>query len=503
LRAQGFTVLIDHVLDTAQHGPFTYYGGYHTVAEHYQHMDDVATIHPGLALTVTYGISWRRAQSSTAGYDLRAICITKRAPGDCGLNPNTNKPRFLMMAAIHARELTTAELAWRWIDLLVNHYGVDPDVTTLLDYNELWIVPVANPDGRAIVEEGGNAPYLQRKNANRSNGACADPPLAGNQYGVDLNRNASFQWDNSLNVPCSETYSGTGPASEPEESALENLMRALFHDQRGPLITDTAPLTTNGIMLTLHSYSDLVLLPWGWTQCNYFQLCPPDKRAPNDTGLRALAFRMSYFNGYTTGQPSEVLYAARGTTDDWAYAELGIPGFTFEVGPGSGNCTDFRPAYSCQDSLFWSLNRGAFLYAAKVARQPYALALGPSALVSGSMLIATGPTATLALTAVIASDVYGSVGVGRPLARPVSAAEYTIDTPSWVAGNTPISMTPQDGAFDSTTETATAKIDAGLSPGRHTLFIRGRDVDGNWGPVTAQWLFVSKYTLRLITVYRN
>ena len=57
-----------------------------------------------------------------------AICITKRRPNtnDCALTPDTDKPRFVLMAAIHARELTTSELAWRWMDELVNDYDVDP-----------------------------------------------------------------------------------------------------------------------------------------------------------------------------------------------------------------------------------------------------------------------------------------------------------------------------------------------------------------------------------------
>jgi len=74
-------------------------------------------------LTVTYGLSWKK-QNASGGFDLRAICITKMRPGDCSLNPNTDKPRYFLMAAIHARELTTAELAWRWVDLLISGYNV-------------------------------------------------------------------------------------------------------------------------------------------------------------------------------------------------------------------------------------------------------------------------------------------------------------------------------------------------------------------------------------------
>jgi hypothetical protein len=495
LRAQGFRVELDHAMNAR--APLTFNGGYRTVVEHYQHIDDLARLHSTLAVSVTYGVSWRRQQNPLNGYDLRALCITRLQPGDCALTPTSRKPRFFLMAAIHARELTPAELAWRWMDELVNQYGVDADITALLNDSEVWVVPQANPDGRAIVETSN--PW-QRKNANSNYCSPAAP-------GADLNRNASFQWGvagYSPN-PCEDVFYGDHPASEPEENALENLMRQLFPAQRGPALTDAAPLTTTGLMLTLHSYSNLVLLPWGYTEC-FAQLCPPNQRAPNDVALRELAFHMSYFNGYTTGQASEALYAASGTTDDWAYGVLGIPGFTFEVGPMSGLCADFAPPYSCQDDMFWPQNKGAFLYAAKVARLPYALGLGPTVLLPVSTLVVPLGASTT-FTAQVTSEQYGSAGYGRPTSRAIQAAEYSIDAPPGVSGTLTYSLSAQDGAFDQTSEGVSGVISStvtnGLSAGRHLLVVRAQDTAGRWGPPTARWLFVARYTQHLILVYRQ
>ena len=93
---------------------------------------------------------------------------------------------LFLMAAIHARELTTAETATRFAERLVAGYGPDPDITWLLDYNEIHIVPQVNPDGRKRAEGG----VLWRKNTNDSNGSCSP-----SRIGVDLNRNSSFKWN--------------------------------------------------------------------------------------------------------------------------------------------------------------------------------------------------------------------------------------------------------------------------------------------------------------------
>ncbi|MBX7219071.1 MAG: hypothetical protein K1Y36_03925 [Blastocatellia bacterium] len=492
LRSAGFQTEVEQAMTAPETETFS--SGYRTVAEHYAHMDAIVAAHPDLAKVVDYGNSWRKDHGQANGNDLKAILITKLRPGDPVLNPNVDKPRFLLMAAIHARELSTSELAWRWMDYLVDNYGVDPDITALLDHNEIWIIPVTNPDGRVIAESGGSAPYLQRKNGNNTLGTCSDPPTSSNQYGVDLNRNADFQWGgaSTSSNACNATYKGVNAASEPEEFYLEQLFTQLFKDQKGPNLTDPAVLTTTGSMITLHSYSNLVLLPWGFTECNG-NPCTGNSLAPNDAGLRSFAFRMSYFNQYDTGEGSELLYAAAGTTDDWTYGVLGIPSYTFEVGPDFGNCSGFTPQYSCQDSLFWPLNRGAFLYAAKNSRQPYVSTLGPSTLTptftNNHVLLGSNAT----MQAVIDDTMYGNNGVGKPPSQAISQAEYYVDTPPWLNGAAAIPMQPADGQFNTATETATVQVSTlGLTEGRHTLFVRGRDAAGNWGATTATWLFVDR-----------
>jgi len=69
--------------------------------------------------------------------------------------------------------------------------------------------------------------------------------------GADPNRNWAWGWmtGGSSNNPCSDTFAGTGPFSE-----IENLRAAQFLDS----IHDQLDF-----YLSLHSYSQLILLPYG------------------------------------------------------------------------------------------------------------------------------------------------------------------------------------------------------------------------------------------------
>jgi hypothetical protein len=482
MRANGYSVEVQQVLpEPPRFGTQTFYGGYRTVAEHEARLVQVAADHPDLVQLIDYGDSWRKTNGRANGHDLLALCITKFRDGDCALTPETDKPRLLIIAAIHARELTVAELAQRWIDYLVAGYGVDADVTTLLDSSEMWVVPLANPDGRSIVEQNSADPYYHRKNANIVDAPCSTPIYSyyydGSHPGVDLNRNGSWKWDlkvTASDVKCSAVYRGPAAASEPENVHIETLIRQLFRDQRGQSLNDAAPITTTGVFLTLHSFADQVILPWNFTTAFH---------APNDLGLRALAFRMSRHNGYLTGQSGEVLYSTSGSTDDFTYGELGVPSYTFEVGPGYGGCAGFMPPFSCMDG-FWKENLGAFLFAAKAAREPYALSHGPV-----PTAISSTPTADGAhIVAAFDDDAFGTNGYGRPSAQVVVSAELFLDAPPW-AGGVPVAMTPVNGAGDETLEAFEASLRFYACESMPTqAWVRAFDEYGATGVFAATWI---------------
>lgn len=82
------------------------------------------------------------------------------------------EPEFLYTSTIHGDELTGYILMIRLIDWLLNHYGQDEKVTNLIDHMQIWINPLANPDG--TYHSGNDSIYgATRFNANA----------------VDMNRN--------------------------------------------------------------------------------------------------------------------------------------------------------------------------------------------------------------------------------------------------------------------------------------------------------------------------
>jgi hypothetical protein len=83
-----------------------------------------------------------------------------------------NKPQFMYTSSMHGDEVTGYVLMLHLIDYLLSNYGKIPQVTNLVDSLDIWINPLANPDG--TYASGDTSVYgATRFNAN----------------GIDLNRN--------------------------------------------------------------------------------------------------------------------------------------------------------------------------------------------------------------------------------------------------------------------------------------------------------------------------
>ena len=435
---------------------------YRTVEETFTTAQDLATNHPNLATWTDQGDSWEKTQG-LGGYDLQVLRLTNSTiPGP--------KPKIFITSAIHAREYTTAELTTRLAENLVNGYGTDPDATWILDYHEIHFMLQANPDGRKQAETG----LSWRKNTNQN--YCG---ATSNNRGADLNRNFPFNWGccgGSSSNQCDATYRGASAASEPEAQAVVNYIQANFVDNRGPGENDPAPLNTEGIYLDIHSSGRLLLWPWGHTS----------NPAPNSTQLQTLGRKLAYFNGHTP-QQSIGLYPTDGTTTSFAYGEMGLAAFTYELG------TQFFESCSYFENTLVPDNMPSLMYALKVVREPYITPAGPEsvnvALDFGSDPVGVPSGTIVNLTASVDDTRYNNSNGTEP-SQNVIAAEYYLDAPPW-AGGTAVAMSASDGSFNSNIEGATAAIDTtSLSQGQHILYVRGQDANGVWGAVSAVFLYI-------------
>jgi len=470
LLAAGFRVEIDHKLTEklneplemlpGQEGGIPGYPCYRTVEETFLAAEELAAVYPQLTSWIDIGDSWEKTTpGGPDGYDIKVLRLTNESI-------EVEKPSLYVLGSIHAREYAAAELATRFAEQLLESYDVDPDTTWLLDYHKIHIVLQANPDGRKKAETG----LSWRKNTNNSDGCSIST-----SFGVDLNRNFEFYWNSggSSGDACDITYHGSAAASEPETQALQDYGWSIFYDQRDDPITSPAPITTTGIFLDLHSYGEVFLWPWGWTAAT----------PPNHSGMLTLARKMGFFNSYDADHR---VYAVSGTTKDYFYGEFGVPSYTVEMGVSFfESCANF-------ENDVWPENLPMLTYAAKASRFPYIAPSGPDVIDISLSQSAAAPGEPVALSATINDTRFNSSPGVEPV-QDIVAAEYFIDSPPWVTDTIPVSfhLVPVDGSFDSPIEPVEASIDtSGLSNGRHLVFVRGQDADGNWGVISAEYLFI-------------
>ncbi|XP_053960208.1 zinc carboxypeptidase [Anastrepha ludens] len=243
-------------------------------------LDDILATHPLVTSEINIGTSYE-------GRKIRGIKISYKS----------GNPGIFIESNIHAREwITSATATWLINELLTSE---DENVVNLAQNHDWYIVPVLNVDGFVYTHE---TDRMWRK--------TRQPVEGSSCIGADPNRNYNSHWMESNGAssnPCDETYAGPVAFSEPEVKALADYVTS---------IKDRI-----NIMLAFHSYSQVLLSPYGWTQV------PPTNH--NDLIAVAKAYSdavkaLPYNTTYTYGSTADVMYYASGATNDWAYSEQGI-----------------------------------------------------------------------------------------------------------------------------------------------------------------------------------
>lgn len=209
----------------------TFFNGYRTTSAYAQFAKDLASQYPELVQHVDYGDTFLKQQGQ-GGHDLVAVRITadvadqpEYADGQDG------KPRFFLGAQTHSREIITSEMAWRFATELIDGYGTDAQITSLLDSTEVWVSFQHNPDSIDVVEQAfadgvdttpagdGNpnsaSKAWQRKNQNTAGFEDTGAPWSRSQPGIDLNRNWPYGWGAPQRAPIRAASSTREPLRRP------------------------------------------------------------------------------------------------------------------------------------------------------------------------------------------------------------------------------------------------------------------------------------------------
>ncbi|MCX7784620.1 MAG: M14 family zinc carboxypeptidase [candidate division WOR-3 bacterium] len=236
-------------------------------------------------------------------------------------NPSISEPQepgVFFCGLHHAREWATIEMCLFIIDSILRGYRTVPEIQNLVNNHEIWVFPVINPDGYYY-----DYPLRRSWRKNRQ-------PFGGS-IGTDLNRNylgacngdrfglwgALTSGAQSSHSPSSETFMGQFGASSPEIKALVNFFRT--HNINASL--------------SFHSYSELVLWPWG-----YQNIPTPDNTLYQRVGTQMANMIQKLSGGTYTPQQSPLLYPVSSGSDDWIYGwnkfVNGVPclAFTNEIG---------------------------------------------------------------------------------------------------------------------------------------------------------------------------
>jgi len=282
---------------------------YHNYAEMNTEIDQRLAAYPNI-------MSKRAIGKSYQGRDIVAIKVSDNVATD------ESEPEVLLTFHQHAREHLTVEMALYLLRELGAGYGSDSRVTNMVNNREIWIVPDLNPDGGEYDIASGS--YRSwRKNRQ---------PNSGSSYvGTDLNRNWNYKWGccgGSSSSKSSETYRGASAESAPEVKVVADFVR-------GRVVGGKQQITAG---IDFHTYSELVLWPFGYTTADTATGMTADDAA----AFKAIGQKMAASNGYTAEQASD-LYITDGSIDDYLWGTQKIFDYTFEMYPTSSSGGGFYP----------------------------------------------------------------------------------------------------------------------------------------------------------------
>ncbi|MCD6162900.1 MAG: T9SS type A sorting domain-containing protein [candidate division Zixibacteria bacterium] len=156
----------------------------------------------------------------TLGYSTRDTIPMLRLKISDNPQIDEDEPAVFFDGGVHADEVLSVEVPMKFIQDIVYKYSQnDPDVIEFVNNLEIFVVPIINPEGHIVVEQG-DLDWRKNKSDNDTN------DVFDYHDGVDNNRNYDFGWDiddaTNSNVPESLMFKGFYPFSESENRAMRD-----------------------------------------------------------------------------------------------------------------------------------------------------------------------------------------------------------------------------------------------------------------------------------------
>ncbi len=280
-------------------------GNYHDYDATTQMINNFNRNYPDLVYVESIG-------KSVQGKDIWCMCLT---------NESSTRSKFscLIDGCIHGCEWEAGGACLYLTEYLLINYGSNSTIAELLDKNEIYILPLLNPDGR-------------------------DADDRFNDNGIDLNRNFDVDFGRIRGgsmplgklfgrikipyrffprlhkwlpgFPSFLTNSGRRAFSEPETRALRDFMGEVdSHDFSFYVNCHTA----------MHLFSN----PWSSFKPP-FEMSEQEKQVYNCV--------KEWVGKNSEYEDNSISYYASGTATDWCFKEFGVPSFTFEI-----LSTDYEP----------------------------------------------------------------------------------------------------------------------------------------------------------------
>ncbi len=302
----------------------TTWDAYPKYSEYVAKMQYWAATYPSLCTLQNIG-------ATPNGRALYVLKISDNATAD------ETEPEFLYTSSMHGDEITGYPTMLRLIDYLLTNYGTDTEVTNIVNNTELFINPLANPDGS--YKAAGNDIY----------NSAGNTPTRANAAGVDLNRN----YPDAIGG-----LHDDGFTYQPETNAFLNyqatrnfVLSANYHGGTEvvnfPLDTSTTPGTGN---FSYHPHDNY----FKFVSIEYAQLC---QTADGNLDYMDTVYNTGQFPGTTNGAAWYSVYGGRQDCSNYFDHNKEV---TIEISNTKTPAASSLP-------FFWDRNRQALLNYVKQA----------------------------------------------------------------------------------------------------------------------------------------